>query len=266
MYNQNLQKSYGKLDVEVNNDELKKFFQEGCAKSFIPKNDNSTTELITLNTAGGLTSGDNYMTNFKLKNSTICISTQAAEKVYSGYGYPARVENKVSIDDSSTLFWIPQELILFNDSKLKRNSYFNLKTKSNLFICETIIFGRKSMDEYIENISFTDHWEIKINDKIRYFETFNFKGEITEYLKNKSALSNNNAFNFIFGYGESLINKAELIDKNLLKHKNTDMAISIWDEKFIIRSVSKDNYDLRIALQKILPYFYNKELPKMWKF
>ena len=28
------------------------------------------------------------------------------------------------------------------------------------------------------------------------------------------------------------------------------MAISIWDEKFIIRSVSEDNYDLRIALQK----------------
>ena len=73
-------------------------------------------------------------------------------------------------------------------------------------------------------------------------------------------------FNFIFGYGESLINKAETIDKNLLNHENTDMAISIWDEKFIIRSVSEDNYDLRIALQKILPYFYNNELPKMWKF
>ena len=28
----------------------------------------------------------------------------------------------------------------------------------------------------------------------------------------------------------------------------------------------KDNYDLKIALQKILPYFYNNELPKMWKF
>ena len=44
------------------------------------------------------------------------------------------------------------------------------------------------------------------------------------------------------------------------------MAISIWDEKFIIRSVSEDNYDLRIALQKILPYFYNNELPKCGNF
>ena len=59
MHDQNSQKSFGKLDVEVKNDELKKFFQKGCAKSFIPKNDNSATELVTLNTAGGLTSGDN---------------------------------------------------------------------------------------------------------------------------------------------------------------------------------------------------------------
>ena len=92
------------------------------------------------------------------------------------------------------------------------------------------------------------------------------KHQYRDYFKNKSALSNNCAFNFIFGYGESLINKAETIDKKLLNHENTDMAISIWDEKFIIRSVSEDNYDLRIALQKILPYFYNNELPKMWKF
>ena len=40
MHDQNSQKSFGKLDVEVKNDELKKFFQKGCAKSFIPKNDN----------------------------------------------------------------------------------------------------------------------------------------------------------------------------------------------------------------------------------
>ena len=266
MHDNNSQKSFGKLDVEVKNNELKKFFQKGCAKSFIPKNDNSTTELVTLNTAGGLTSGDNFVTNFKLNNSKICISTQAAEKIYSGYGYPARVENKVIIDDSSTLFWMPQELILFNNSKLERNSYFDLKTTSNLLICETIIFGRRSMNENIENILISDQWEIKINDKIKHFETVDFKGVLRDYFKNKSALSNNCAFNFIFGYGESLINKAETIDKNLLNHENTDMAISIWDEKFIIRSVSEDNYDLRIALQKILPYFYNNELPKMWKF
>ena len=40
MHDQNSQKSFGKLDIEVKNDELKKFFQESCAKSFIPKNDN----------------------------------------------------------------------------------------------------------------------------------------------------------------------------------------------------------------------------------
>ena len=47
---------------------------------------------------------------------------------------------------------MPQELILFNNSKLERNSYFDLKTNSNLLICETIIFGRRSMNENIENI------------------------------------------------------------------------------------------------------------------
>ena len=89
---------------------------------------------------------------------------------------------------------MPQELILFNNSKLERNSYFDLKTNSNLLICETIIFGRRSMNENIENILISDHWEIKINDKIKHFETVNFKGVLRDYFKNKSSIILSNRY------------------------------------------------------------------------
>ena len=266
MPNDKLQKSYGELDIEFVNDKLKKNFQKGCAKSFIPKNDNSVTELVTINTAGGLTTGDNFLSCFKLKNSKLCVSTQTAEKIYSGFGNPVEIVNSIYIDNLSTLFWIPQELILFDKSKIKRKLNFELQPKSNLFICETIIFGRKSMNENLENISLSDCWDIKINGKIKHYEAINFKGMIKDFLFNNTTLSNNTAFNFIFGYGESFLKKVETIEEKFLKFKNVDMGISIWDEKFIIRSFSSDNYDLRIALKKLLPYFYNNELPKMWDY
>jgi len=40
------------------------------------------------------------------------------------------------------------------------------------------------MNENIENILISDQWEIKINDKIKHFETINFKGVLRDYFKN----------------------------------------------------------------------------------
>ena len=96
------------------------------------------------------------------KNSNLSICTQAAEKIYEGIGYPAKVEINISLKNSN-LYWLPKELILFNNSKLNRKININLSENSNLIFCETTIFGRKAMSEKIKNIYF------QINGKFKKF-------------------------------------------------------------------------------------------------
>ena len=155
---------------------------------------------MLINTAGGITSGDEYNYDIEINKSNLCISTQAAEKIYSGFGNPANLEINLNLLNNSSLFWLPKELILFNNCNLKRKINFNLSKDSNLFLCENIIFGRTSMKEIFEKGYFSDFWNINI------------------------------------------------------------------DNKLIVRLLSKDSYNLKFAIDKILSYFFEgSKIPKIWK-
>ena len=83
-----LEKSNGNLKVLIKNNDLQKLYQKGSLKALIPDFHENIQQLMLLNTAGGITSGDDYNYHFQIDNSNLCISTQAAEKIYSGFGIP----------------------------------------------------------------------------------------------------------------------------------------------------------------------------------
>ena len=59
---------------------------------------------------------------------------------------PAKIDININVKNSN-LYWLPKELILFDNSKLIRNININLLDNSNLIFCESTIFGRKAMSE-----------------------------------------------------------------------------------------------------------------------
>ena len=98
----NLQKSFGQLDIKFKDNEIKKFYQKGCSKSIIPNVAGKLEQMILINTSGGITSGDKLSTRIELDNSSVCTSTQAAEKIYKGSDEPA----EINIDLLTSLFFI----------------------------------------------------------------------------------------------------------------------------------------------------------------
>ena len=111
-----LQRSNGKIDIHLSNNNFKKFFQSGCCKILNPNSYNKNNELVLINTAGGITCNDNIQINATINNSQLSICTQAAEKIYAGIGDPATVEININLNNS-TLYWLPKELILFDNRK-----------------------------------------------------------------------------------------------------------------------------------------------------
>ena len=178
-----LQRSDGKINVDLSDNNIKKFYQSGCCKIFNPNNYNECKELVLINTAGGITCNDKIQINATVNNSQLSICTQAAEKIYAGIGDPATLEININLNNS-TLYWLPKELILFDNSKLRRKININLSDNSNLIFCETSIFGRKAMSEEIKNILFSDQWNIYIDSSLKHFEGINIKGSMIDNYKN----------------------------------------------------------------------------------
>ena len=260
-----LEKSRGRLEIKIKDQNLQKLYQQGSSKALMPDFHENLKQLMLINTAGGITSGDEYDYKFEIDSSKLCISTQAAEKIYSGFGNPANLEINLNLLNNSSMFWLPKELILFNNCNLKRKINFNLSKNSNLFFCESIIFGRTSMNEVFENGYFSDIWSIHLEDKLIHTEAINTDLFNSKYLKNSSTFNNNYAVSTIFIAGDKFLNKVDSLSETMTNDKNTTSDYSYWGNKLVIRLLSKDSYNLRFAINKIISYFFEeKKIPKIW--
>ena len=173
----NLQKSLGTIDAEFINNDVERLYQQGCLKALLPQSYSSLSQIVLVNTSGGVTSGDKFNINIDLHNTHMLTTSQAAEKVYSGYGDAAELKYTINIDNS-TLFWIPNETILFDNCNLRRQIDINLLNNSNLFFCETVVYGRSAMNESIEKGYYSDRWKIFNDDKIAHLEMNGFEDNI----------------------------------------------------------------------------------------
>ena len=260
---QKLQRSQGEIDLKILDNNFKKFFQSGCCKVLNPNSYSGNNELVLINTAGGITCNDKIEINTSIENSELSICTQAAEKIYKGIGYPAKVDINITVKNS-TLFWLPKELILFDNSKLIRNININLSNNSNLIFCETTIFGRKAMSEKIKNISFSDQWKINVNNSLKHFEAINIQGAMIENYKNNYTFDSQSSLSTILIIGE-IIHQLELELRKAIKNiENHYCELTKFDDKIVIRCLADDNYDLKKTLNFIMKNIINDKLPKSW--
>ena len=260
-----LEKSRGRLEIIIKDQNLQKLYQQGSSKALMPDFHENLKQLMLINTAGGITSGDEYDFKFEIDSSNLCISTQAAEKIYSGFGNTANLEINVNLLNNSNLFWLPKELILFNNCNLKRKINFNLSKDSNLLLCENIIFGRTSMKEEFEKGYFSDFWNINIDKKLIHTEAIKIGLFEKKYLNSFSTLNNNSAVATIIIVGNKFLNNLNNLSETLTNNENTTSNYSQWDNKLILRLLSKDSYNLKFAIDKILSYFFEgSKIPKVW--
>ena len=80
-------------------------------------------QLMLINTAGGITSGDEYDLQYlKLIVQTFVFQIKQQKKFIVVLVDPANLEINVNLLNNSNLFWLPKELILFNNCNLKKKN------------------------------------------------------------------------------------------------------------------------------------------------
>ena len=260
-----LQRAHGSLNVKINNNEINRFYQSGSAKIFCPKSFQKFKELVLVNTAGGITSGDNFVYNFDIVNkSKIFLTTQTAERAYKGFNEKAKIKISLTVDNTSNLFWIPQELILFNNCNFERNIEVNLSPNSNFILAETTIFGRIAMGEYLEKGYFNDNWRIKVNKNLIHAEALHLNGNIKKTLSNIASAKDGVAISNIFIYGKKLLSYENTLPEILKNSETVLLSHSIWNDKILVRMVAKDAYDLKLMQKNLILLLADNNIPKVW--
>jgi urease accessory protein len=254
-----LQRSVGKLALEIGaRGVVKRLREEGCAKLRLPTRVvGQAPEAIIINTSGGLAGGD----RFELKaeaTSDLCLTTQAAEKIYHSLGQETQVSTRLVGQGKARLLWLPQETILFDGARLERSLELELHLDATLLAIETVILGRRAMGECLTDFFFHDRWRIRRDGRLIYADDLRFD---PAWVQGAAALNGAAAFATLVFVGPT----AECFLESLREIFDGRGGVSAWDGKLVARLVGVDGFDLRKTLIPALALLAApNELPKVW--
>ncbi len=254
-----LQRSVGKLVLEIAaSGAVMRRREEGCAKLRMPTiSAGQAPEAIIINTSGGLAGGDRLEIDVKAA-SDLCLTTQAAEKVYRSLSNETRISTILSGQGAARLLWLPQETILFDGAKLKRSLEVDLQENASLLAVESVVLGRKAMGESLTDFSFHDRWRIRRGGRLIYADDLRFD---PARVLGAAALDGARAFATLVFVGTA----AEHFLEPLREIFADRGGVSAWDGKLVARLIGVDGFDLRKTLIPALSLLAApNELPKVW--
>jgi urease accessory protein len=154
-------------------------YQRGCLKARFPTRSHAhPLEAVSINTSGGLTDDDKLETLIHWDAGTSgLVTSQAAERVYHCRVVPALINTTLTVGDEATACWLPQETILFNESRLQRTTTAELGVNAQLFAVESLIFGRIAMREELRSGYLFDQFRIYQRGQLVFSDAMQLSGD-----------------------------------------------------------------------------------------
>ncbi|MFT6452229.1 MAG: urease accessory protein, partial [Halocynthiibacter sp.] len=158
---------------------LRDLHQSGAAKAILPKVHSGVPEVVFLNTAGGLTGGDEMRYGLELGASARAVATtQTAERAYQSSGGQAKLDISLQLGAGARLDWLPQETILFEGCSLRRETRVELAGDAEFLMVESVVLGRAAMGETLENVAFHDLRAVRRDGRPVMLEPLEINGEV----------------------------------------------------------------------------------------
>jgi urease accessory protein len=227
-------------------------------------------EAVLVNIAGGTAGGDrlDYVVT-ALSGASIAVTSQAAEKIYRALSEPARVTTKLTACETAKLAWLPQETIVFNQARLRRETEIDLAPGAEMLALEWLVLGRAAHGEEMIAGHMTDSWRVRKDGRLIWAETFRVTDDIFPHLHRKALLSDYKTFATLVHFGPFLDKRMEF-SREISSSLQCDCATTSVAELMIVRFAAQRSSDLRSALCSFLERFGQEvspgpfRVPKMW--
>ena len=227
-------------------------------------------EAVLVNTAGGIAGGDRFELNMiALDDARVAVTSQAAEKIYRALNEPARIDTRLKVRGSAKLAWLPQETIIFDRARFRRETEIDLHSGAELIALEWLVLGRAARGEDITRGYIRDSWLVKRDGRLIWADSFLVTDSTFLHLSRKALLSNRKAIGTLIYFGPCPDHRLQGL-REVAQSQQCDCAVTMVSGLIVVRLAAKTSSDLKMALICMLQYF-NRELgpgpfrvPKMW--
>jgi urease accessory protein len=248
---------------------LTELYQEGQVKARVPKVHGGPAEAVFINTAGGITGGDQFTTRFEVMDGAVAVATsQAAERLYrSPGGRPGRVDNHVVVGARAEAGWLPQETIVFDGAALERQLTIDLHDTARLIAAETVVLGRTAMGERVRALHFVDRWRVTRGGHLVFADATRLIGDPVAILSGRATgrLAEGAASAFATVLIAAPDAEARLdAARAALSGLSVLGAASAWNGLLIARLIGTDGSTLRRELVILLTQLTGRPLPRVW--
>lgn len=244
---------------------LASLYQEGCGKIRLPNTHSPALEAVLINTAGGITGGDQLDWQAYIEaGGHVVLTTQACERSYRSTGDVATVRTRLNVGAGAHLDWLPQETILYAASKLDRRLDIDLGPSATLTAVEAVLLGRDAMGEDARDAIFRDTWRIRREGRLVHAEATALGGYDMER-DGLSLLAGNNGFATIVHLAASP-DMAERRAAHLRPLLQTgSIGLSVTGERLVVRAMARSGLALRRMIVPLLVALAGAgSLPRLW--
>jgi urease accessory protein len=217
-----------------------------------------------INTAGGLTGGDQFEWIVELDDGAkSTVVTQACEKVYRSEGGPATVAVGLRVGQGARLDWLPQETILFDGADLNRAFDIHLADGARLLVVEAVLLGRRAMGEHTPYVHLRDRWRVWNGDDLVFADEVRLDQSL---VAGAALLNGSGAYASVLYVGDDHAERASIM-RNLIEagRDHVQGGASAFGGKLFCRMLARDGFSLRKVLIPIMQALRDGEpLPRLW--
>lgn len=237
--------------------------QSGALKLLFPRRQD-IVEAILINTAGGITGGDRFSLEASAgAGSRLMITTQAAERAYRAQpGQTGEMRTQLRAEADSTLWWLPQETILYQGAALHRSLRVDLHENATFLMVEPVLFGRQAMGEDLTDLTFTDRVDLRRAGRPIYRDGLRFDGDVAAQLDRPAIANGARAMANLIWVSPGAAGRLDAL-RALLDTQGG--ASLLAEDTLVMRVLAEDGFALRRTLLPVLDLLTENTLPQSWR-
>ncbi|NQV59499.1 MAG: urease accessory protein UreD [Alphaproteobacteria bacterium] len=256
---------------------LTELYQANPCRVLLPRRTegrDGRVEAVLLNTAGGVTDGDQLQYSITAQSGAqVTATTQAAEKIYRSRGADSHVQCHLAIGDGAFLEWLPQETILFNGGALARQTHMEMDGGSRLLAMDWLLLGRLASGERLTQAAVRDRWRLRRDGRLIWADDFRLQGDIENLSARPALLAGARALATLIYVASDAADYLAMA-KGLLRESHGRAGASERPGLLICRFLAPDGLTLRRDVEAFLlpfraaihgrPHSMPMPLPRVW--
>jgi urease accessory protein len=227
-------------------------------------------EAVLVNTSGGVAGGDQLHSSVSaLARSSITVTSQAAERIYRALDEPARISTRLIASRTARLAWCPQETIVFDRARVRRETRISLSSGAEVLALEWIVLGRSAYGEAVAGGHISDSWRVERDGRLVWADTFRITDDVFPHLCRSALLADSTAVATLVYSGPDLENRLNRL-RDWATSLECPAAATLVGGLVVLRFAATLASTLRRGLRSVLQQFDGAfgpgpfRVPKMW--